>query len=198
MLKNSIKLIAKSVLPTEFGNFDIIIYQDEKRIEHVALVSGKLNFKKPLLVRVHSECITGEVFHSKKCDCKQQLDFAMKRIGKEGGVIIYLRQEGRGIGLGNKIKAYHLQEKGYDTVDANIKLGFAADERDYKIAGKILNDLSIRNIELLTNNPEKIEGLKKLGFNIVKRVSVEISSNRNNASYLKVKKNKMGHLLRKV
>jgi 3,4-dihydroxy 2-butanone 4-phosphate synthase/GTP cyclohydrolase II len=122
----------------------------------------------------------------------------MKKIGKEGGVIIYLRQEGRGIGLGNKIKAYHLQEKGYDTVDANIKLGFAPDERDYKIAGKILNDFGIKNIELLTNNPEKIEGLIKLGFNIMKRVAVEIVSNNNNVSYLRVKKNKMGHLLRKV
>lgn len=198
MLKNKIKLVAKSILPTEFGKFVIRVYKDDVGLEHVALLSKKINKNKPVLMRVHSECITGEVFHSQKCDCKQQFDLAMEKISKEGGVVVYLRQEGRGIGLGNKIKAYHLQEKGYDTVDANIKLGFAPDLRDYKIAVQILNDLGIVKVKLLTNNPLKVSALKKLGLDVVEREAVETLPNKNNISYLRVKKKKMGHLLRKV
>ncbi|HBU06743.1 MAG TPA: GTP cyclohydrolase II [Candidatus Magasanikbacteria bacterium] len=200
MKKYKIKKIAKSILPTKYGQFDIIIYKDNNGSEHVVLLSGK-NFStnKSVLVRVHSECITSEVFHSQKCDCKQQLDLAMKKIGKVGGVIIYLRQEGRGIGLGNKIKAYHLQEQGLDTVEANVKLGFASDKRDYKVACLILDDLGINKIKLLTNNPDKIKELKKCGIEIEARVSIEIKpKNGQDKKYLKTKKDKMGHLLRQV
>lgn len=196
---NKVKLTAKSVLPTEYGEFSIRIYQDKDGKEHVALVFGELDSSSPILVRVHSECITSEVFHSQKCDCKGQLDLAMERIGKEGGVIIYLRQEGRGIGLSNKIKAYHLQEQGFDTVDSNVELGFEPDPREYNVAVLILKDLSINKVKLLTNNPDKVEQLKKSGVDVVERVSIEVKpKNGKDKKYLKTKKDKMGHLLNEV
>ena len=186
---------AESNLVTEYGNFKLIAYEDHNKLHHIALVSGDIKNKENVLVRVHSECITGEVFHSKKCDCKQQLDKALKIIGKEGGVLVYLRQEGRGIGLLNKIKAYALQEQGMDTVEANEKLGFKADARDYTIGIEILSDLRLKNIKLLTNNPKKIEGLEKYDIKIVERIPLLIKPTKDNENYLKTKKEKLGHYL---
>lgn len=198
MKGNLIKLVAESKLPTKYGNFIIRIYKDAEKNENAVLIKGKINKKSAILVRLHSECLTGEVFHSLKCDCREQLEFAMDKISKNGGVIVYLRQEGRGIGLGNKIKAYSLQDQGYDTVEANIKLGFAPDLRVYNNAVAILRDLGVKKIKLLTNNPEKVKELSCCGLNIVDRVPLEIMPNSQNKSYLKVKKNKMGHWLENV
>ena len=197
---NSEKLIkkeAESVLDTEYGNFKVHIYKsliDFK--EHVALTIGDVKKSKKALVRVHSECLTGDTFQSKHCDCGQQLDKAMSMIGKSGcGVLLYMRQEGRGIGLSNKIKAYDLQSKGLDTVEANHQLGFKSDLRDYGIGAQILADLGVKEIELLTNNPKKLIGLKGYGLKISKRVPIEIKPNSVNLKYLEVKKRKMGHIL---
>lgn len=196
-----IKLIAQSKLPTKFGDFVIKVYLDKKtKLEHFALIKGKINKKNDTLLRLHSECLTGEVLYSLKCDCKEQLDSALQKIEKEGnGILIYLRQEGRGIGLGNKINAYRLQEEqGLDTVEANEQLGFKADLREYKIAVDILKDLNINKIKLLTNNPDKIKGLKSGGINIVERIPLEIVKNKKVKKYLKTKKNKMGHLFDEI
>ena len=188
---------AEAGLPTDFGEFRIILFDnklDDK--EHVALVYGDLSGRDDVLVRVHSECLTGDVFASRRCDCGSQLHTAMKMIAEEGaGVIVYMRQEGRGIGLKNKIKAYHLQEQGLDTVEANVKLGFAPDLRDYGIGAQILKNLGLRGIRLLTNNPRKIVGLEGYGLTVKDRVPLVIEPHSGNAFYLDTKRRKMDHIL---
>lgn len=192
------KKVASANLPTSFGIFKIIVYQAKGKEEHVALVKG-VKLIEPVLVRIHSSCLTGEVFSSLKCDCKHQLNTSLKTIAKaKNGVLIYLHQEGRNIGLSNKIKAYALQETGLDTVQANEQLGFAADERDYLAAAQILKDLKISKIMLLTNNPDKTNQLKEHGIEIVKCLPLEITPNSHNLKYLKTKKIKLGHKLKLV
>lgn len=194
------KLVRRVVevrMPTDYGMFKVIGYEndvDDK--EHVALVKGKIDPDRPVLVRMHSECLTGDVFQSHRCDCGPQLRAALKQIDAEGsGVLVYLRQEGRGIGLINKLKAYKLQEQGLDTVDANIKLGFPPDLRDYGIGAQILKDLGVRQIRLLTNNPRKIVALDGYGLKVVDRVPLQVEYNEDNADYMRVKKDRMGHLI---
>lgn len=183
-------------LPTDFGDFDCHLYRvDADGSYHLALTRGAIDPAQPALVRVHSECLTGDVFHSRRCDCGDQLAAAMARIADEGGVLLYLRQEGRGIGLPAKIHAYKLQEEGLDTVEANEKLGFGSDLRDYGMGAQILCDLGIQRIRLLTNNPKKVVGLAGYGLEIVEQLPISIPPNPHNAKYLETKRLRMGHLL---
>jgi len=190
--------VATANLPTRYGGeFKIIVYEnDVDDMKHVALVQGEIRPEDEVLVRVHSECLTGDTFGSERCDCGDQLHTAMRMVGEAGkGVIVYMRQEGRGIGLANKIRAYELQEKGRDTVEANIELGFKEDLRDYGIGAQILVDLGVRKMRLMTNNPKKIVGLQAYGLSVVERVPIEIEPTENNIHYLETKKKKMGHIL---
>ncbi len=189
-----VKRIAATNIPTDFGDFKVFVYESiTDKYHHLALVKGDLG-KSGALVRVHSECLTGDVFGSRRCDCGEQLHMAMKLIGKSrGGVILYMRQEGRGIGLANKMKAYALQDKGLDTVEANTALGFKPDLRDYGIGAQILVDLGLKKIRLLTNNPKKIVGLEGYGLEVSERVPLHIAPNKSNKKYLMTKKMKMGH-----
>lgn len=183
-------------LPTKNGDFVLYYYQtNQDNKEHLALVKGIVAGQENVPVRVHSECLTGDIFGSRRCDCGEQLALSMQFVENSGcGVVIYLRQEGRGIGLFHKLQAYNLQDNGFDTVDANLALGHLADEREYDVAAAILNDLKIRSVALLTNNPAKIDALKTLGINVVARLPLEAATNLDNVDYLKTKAVKMAHL----
>ena len=191
----NMKRLEKASLPTKHGEFDMLAYESPfKDFPHVVLFS-KTNKNETPIVRVHSECMTGDVFGSARCDCGEQLDYSLDYVNKHGGIVIYLRQEGRGIGLVNKMKAYNLQDEGLNTYQANIKLGFHQDERKFDIAKNILEDLGIRKIKLLTNNPDKIKQLVEAGIEITTRIPIEINAHEINKDYLKTKKDDMGHML---
>jgi 3,4-dihydroxy 2-butanone 4-phosphate synthase/GTP cyclohydrolase II len=192
-----VELVETVKLPTDYGDFDLYLYRSKLDDQHhLALVHGDVAGRDKVLVRVHSECLTGDVFGSRRCDCGSQLHQAMRQVAAAGrGVIVYMRQEGRGIGLAPKIKAYKLQEQGYDTVEANEKLGFEMDLREYGIGAQILVDLGLKNIRLLTNNPKKIVGLEGYGLKIVEQLPIRVKPNPHNERYLKAKREKMGHLL---
>ncbi len=195
-----VREVVRACLPTPYGDFQLIGFENDiDHKEHVALVKGEMNPEDPVLVRVHSECLTGDVLHSLRCDCGEQLHRAMEMIEEEGrGVIVYMRQEGRGIGLINKLKAYHLQDNGRDTVEANVELGFEPDLRDYGIGAQILVSLGVRKMRMMTNNPKKIIGLEGFALEITERVPIEIPPTEQNKKYLKTKKEKMGHILEVV
>ena len=191
----TIQRIAKAKLPTHWGDFSVIAYEDERlKEEHLLLYLGELTDNS--LLRIHSQCLTGDALYSLKCDCGSQLAKAMESIAKEGeGMIIYMAQEGRGIGLVNKIRAYELQDKGLNTIEANEALGFAADERDYSYCKEILSSVGVSSVRLMTNNPAKIKGLEDVGIKVTERVSIEIEPNKHNEDYLKIKAEYMGHML---
>ena len=193
-----VQKVADAKLPTPFGNFKVIAYKSSTDpAEHLAMVMGDVATDEPVLVRVHSQCLTGDVFHSKRCDCGEQIEMSMKRISEEGrGVVLYMRQEGRGIGIHNKIKAYALQDKGMDTVEANLSLGFKVDHRDYGVGAQILADLGVHSMRLMTNNPKKISGLESYGLKIVEQLPITTKPNPHNRKYLSTKQKKMGHLLK--
>lgn len=192
-----LKIQAESNVPTEYGEFRMIAFSESESdwMPHLAVVAKNTDFTKPVNVRFHSECITGEVFHSKKCECGQQLDAAMNFIYKNGGIIVYLRQEGRNIGIINKLKAYALQEKGFDTVEANLELGLPADDRNFDVAIEILNILNVKEVNLLTNNPQKLKFVIDSNILLNKRIPLQMDSTKESEAYLKTKKDYFGHLL---
>ena len=192
-----VERLVSTQLPTKFGEFALYLYEEQGTgFHHVALVKGNVTTTKPVLARVHSQCLTGDVFHSLRCDCGDQMERALEQIEREGrGVLLYMRQEGRGIGLANKLRAYALQDRGLDTVEANQKLGFSADLRDYGVGAQILADLGLRKIRLLTNNPKQVVGLEAYGLEIVERVPLQVPSNPRNRGYLRTKRKKLGHLI---
>jgi 3,4-dihydroxy 2-butanone 4-phosphate synthase/GTP cyclohydrolase II len=198
--RQPVRRVASARLPTEFGDFDIHVYESPGAAEtHVALVRGSLGDGQDVLARVHSSCVTGDIFHSARCDCGPQLQEALARIAEERrGVLIYLNQEGRGIGLANKIRAYKLQDEGADTVEANERLGFPADLRDYRAALEMLRDLGVRSIRLMSNNPRKLEGLSGEGLAVNERLPIEIAATAATQHYLRTKKDKLGHILSSV
>jgi 3,4-dihydroxy 2-butanone 4-phosphate synthase/GTP cyclohydrolase II len=192
-----VKQVLETKLPTRYGDFRLLVYEDlSENYHHLALVKGIVRGKEKVLVRVHSQCLTGDILGSMRCDCGDQLAKAMKMIAREGrGVFLYMRQEGRGIGLFNKLRAYKLQDQGLDTIEANLALGFKADERDYGIGAQILGDLGLSSIRLITNNPDKIAGLEGYGLTIAERIPIPVRCHPANARYLRTKRDKMGHLL---
>ena len=195
MIAPATRRVAEANLPTRYGTFEMLVYDTADHKEHVALTIGVIDDGEPVLVRAHSECLTGDVFGSSRCDCGEQLADSLRLLREEGrGVLLYLRQEGRGIGLTKKISAYALQERGLDTVEANLALGLPEDGRDYRVAAEILLDLGVRQARLLTNNPAKVEGLERHGVEVVKRLPLRISPNPSNLGYLRTKREKMGHL----
>jgi 3,4-dihydroxy 2-butanone 4-phosphate synthase/GTP cyclohydrolase II len=191
-----VRRVAETKLPTPYGDMMILAYKAENSPdEHVAIVSGMIDPDRPVLVRVHDQCVTGDVFGSMRCDCGEQKERALRMIGEQGGVFLYMRQEGRGIGLHNKLRTYELQDQGLDTVDANLALGFPADRRDYGIGMQILVDIGVRKMRLITNNPAKRAGLEAYGLEVVERVAIETTPNPHNVRYLDTKRRRMGHLL---
>ena len=193
-----VKRQAESNVPTEFGKFRIIAYSENESdwMPHIAIIAENTDFSKPVNVRFHSKCITGEVFHSRKCECGQQLDYAMKYIQEHGGIIVYLRQEGRNIGIINKLRAYALQEKGLDTVQANLQLGLPADDRDFSVAIEILKELGVKEVNLLTNNPDKMKYVEESDIVLKSRIPLQIEATDESRDYLKVKKTYFKHLLK--
>jgi len=192
-----ITLLEEITLPTDWGTFKMLAfgYEQQEKMPHLAIVHPELDVNKPVTVRIHSECITGDLFHSKKCDCGHQLDYSMRQILDDRGIVIYLRQEGRGIGIINKMKAYNLQDKGIDTHQANLDLGLAADARNYSVALEILDHLKIKELKLLTNNPEKLNAFEHTNFTVVERLPILMDASEENAKYLQTKKSKFGHLI---
>jgi GTP cyclohydrolase II len=192
----TVERYAEAQLPSRLGLFRVVVYREvDGDKEHLAVIAGEIEGAEDLLIRVHSECLTGEALHSLRCDCRDQLDLALQRIQTAGaGAVLYLRQEGRGIGLGNKIRAYAKQDEGLDTVDANLALGFEDDQRGYQVAADMLRDLGVRSVALMTNNPRKVEGLERDGIKVTRREPHEVEVHEHNRDYLKTKQDRLGHL----